>query len=150
VHSDRVTSQQRKIVIARAKQCCEYCYCQADFSPQSFSVEHITPRNRDGQTVLENLALSCQGCNNFKHIKSEGIDPVTKQVVPLYHPRQQAWYDHFAWDEDYTLILGLTPTGRATVQTLKLNRPSVINLRRVLFAMSEHPPLDSLPPHEVE
>jgi hypothetical protein len=43
-----------------------------------------------------------------------------------------------------TAVIGLTATGRATIQELKLNRAGVINLRRVLFTMSEHPPLDSL------
>ncbi|WNZ24154.1 mitochondrial large ribosomal subunit protein uL30m [Leptolyngbya sp. NK1-12] len=32
------------------------------------------------------------------------------------------WSEHFAWSEDTTLIIGLTPIGRATVQTLRLNR----------------------------
>jgi hypothetical protein len=144
VSSDRVTDKQRQYIIARAKQCCEYCYSQVAFSPQSFSVEHIIPRHKGGQTTLENLALSCQGCNNFKHTKIEGVDPLTEQVLPLYHPRQQIWHEHFAWNDDYTLVIGLTTTGRATIQELKLNRAGVVNLRRVLFAMSEHPPLDSL------
>jgi hypothetical protein len=36
-------------------------------------------------------------------------------------------------------IIGLTPTGRATVSALQLNRAEVINLRRILFAVGEHP-----------
>jgi hypothetical protein len=62
--------------------------------------------------------------------------------VPLYHPRQQHWHDHFAWNNDFTLIIGLTPTGRATIQALHLNRSELVNLRRVLYAMGEHPPTD--------
>jgi hypothetical protein len=46
----------------------------------------------------------------------------------------------FAWNADFTLIIGLTPTGRATVETLQLNREGLVNLRRVLCAMGEHPP----------
>lgn len=143
--SQRVTAEQRRAVIARAKQCCEYCYSQVRFATESFSVEHITPRIKAGETELDNLALSCQGCNNFKYTKTEGLDPATEQVVPLFNPRRQSWQDHFAWNDDYTLIIGLTPTGRATVRELKLNRDGLLNLRRVLFAMGEHPPLDSLP-----
>ena len=33
---------------------------------QSFSVEHIIPRGRDGDSSRGNLALSCQGCDNHK------------------------------------------------------------------------------------
>jgi len=49
----------------------------------------------------------------------------------------------FAWNADFTLIIGLTPTGCATVETWQLNREGLINLRRVLCAMGEHPPSKS-------
>jgi hypothetical protein len=113
------------------------------FATQSFSIEHILPRYKGGETTFDNLALSCQGCNNHKHTKTQGIDPVTEQVAPLFHPRQQSWREHFAWSADYTLIIGLTPTGRATVKELQLNRVGLVNLRRVLFALGEHPPKES-------
>lgn len=141
----RVTLEQRRLVIERAKGCCEYCVSQMKFATQSFSVEHILPRTKGGSSELENLALSCQGCNNHKFTKIKGIDPVTEQTVPLFHPREQRWREHFAWNEDYTLMIGLTPTGRATVNELYLNRLGLINLRRVLFASGEHPPSDTLP-----
>ncbi|MDF5724675.1 MAG: HNH endonuclease signature motif containing protein [Rhizonema sp. PD37] len=56
-------------MVARAKGCCEYCYIQVKFATQSFSLEHILPRYKGGETSLENLALSCQGCNN--HLKKD-------------------------------------------------------------------------------
>ena len=91
---------------------------------------------------MDNLALACQGCNNHKHARIQGYDPVTGDIVPLYHPRQQQWRDHFAWNEDFTLIVGLTPAGRATVEALRLNREGPINLRRILYAKGEHPPAE--------
>lgn len=105
----------------RAKGCCEYCRSQVRFAMQSFSVEHIVPRSRGGKTEFENLTLACQGCNNHKYTKTKGRDPVNGDVVPLYHPRLQRWRDHFAWNEDCALIIGLTPVGRATVGALCLN-----------------------------
>jgi len=36
----------------------------------------------------------------------------------------------------------LTPTGRATGEVLRLNRPGVVNMRRALFAVGLHPPVD--------
>ena len=136
----RIGARQRQIIIERAQGCCEYCLCQVDFATQSFSVEHILPVSQGGDDSLENLALACQGCNGHKHAKREVPDPVDGVLVMLYHPRQQKWSDHFRWSEDYTLIIGLTPVGRATVESLKLNRRSLVNLRRVLFALGEHPP----------
>ena len=136
----RVSAVLRRLVIERARGCCEYCLSQASFSTQPFSVEHILPLDKGGLTASENLALSRQGCNNHKYNKTEGIDPVTRQRVSLYHPRQQAWSEHFAWNDDYSLIIGITPTGRATVETLHVNRAGIVNLRRVLYAVRQHPP----------
>ena len=136
----RVTERQRQAVTQRGQGCCEYCQSQLRFAMDPFSVEHIIPRHRGGKTKLDNLALSCQGCNGHKHTKVEAHDPVTGGNVPLYHPRRQKWKDHFTWSQDKTQIVGSTPTGRATVITLKLNRSGLVNLRRVLYVMGEHPP----------
>ncbi|MBM3130731.1 MAG: HNH endonuclease [Chloroflexi bacterium] len=136
----RVTAEQRQAVLERARGCCEYCKSQARFATQAFSTEHIIPRHSGGQAALDNLALACQGCNNHKYTKTQARDPVSDNRVPLYHPRQQRWHDHFAWSDDFTLVVGLTPTGRATIETLHLNRAELVNLRRVLYSMGEHPP----------
>jgi hypothetical protein len=45
--------------------------------------------------------------------------------------------------DDFTLVIGLTPIGRATIKALQLNREELVNLRRVLYAMGEHPPAES-------
>lgn len=92
---------------------------------------------------MENLALACQGCNSYKHIRIEAQDPVNEELVPLFHPRNQRWSEHFAWDHGCLHIVGLTATGRATVKALRLNRDSLVNLRRVLYTLGEHPPLES-------
>ena len=136
----RVTAKQRRIVTERAKGCCEYCLSQARFATQSFAIEHIIPRYADGKTHLDNLALSCFGCNGYKHIKTRAIDPETELEAPLFHPRRHIWVEHFSWDVSFTYIIGQTATGRATVEALKLNRPELVNLRLVLYAVNEHPP----------
>lgn len=140
MHKDRITAGQKRKVVERANHCCEYCCSQARFAVQSFSVEHIIPKSRGGANSLDNFALACQGCNNFKYNKIEDEDPVTGNVVPLYHPRKHRWNDHFTWSDDFMLIIGLTPTGRTTVQSLLLTREGVINLRRMLYTIGEHPP----------
>src|SRR5262245_44365473 len=132
----------RQRVVERARGCCEYCRSPAAFSQQSFCEEHISPRSRRGRSTLDNLAFACQGCNNHKFTKTHSLDPASGEVVPLFHPRKQRWRDHFAWSDDLTLIVGLTPTGRATVEALRLNRPGLVNLRRVLILAGEHPPED--------
>lgn len=135
-----LTAVIRRHVIERAAGCCEYCRSQSDFATQPFSIEHIFPRSRGGGNEPDNLALACQGCNAHKYTKTEGLDTLTRTPAPLFHPRQQNWEDHFAWNETFTYIIGLTPTGRATVMALKMNRKQLVNLRRALFAIGEHPP----------
>jgi hypothetical protein len=69
---------------------------------------------------------------------------VSGERVSLYNPRQHQWREHFTWNADFTQMVGLTPTGRATIARLGLNRPNVINLRRLLVAFQEHPPEETL------
>ena len=89
---------------------------------------------------MDNLAFSCQGCNAAKHTKISGYDPFTKQTVLLYHPRQERWQKHFAWSEDFLRVIGLTPTGRASIYVLQLNREPLMNFRMALRAIGQHPP----------
>ena len=137
--TQRPSASDRDTVKHRARGCCEYCLSQEDFSPDSFSIEHVTPRKSGGTNDLDNLAFSCQGCNNRKFTATSACDPLTGEGVPLFHPRKDRWLDHFSWDEDFTQIIPLTPTGRATALRLELNRPGVVNLRRALRAIGEHP-----------
>ena len=86
----------KKTVHNRANGLCEYCKSRANISSQPFVVEHIIPTSKDGKTEESNLALSCQGCNNFKYNKINILDVITNEIYPLFHPRQQKWHEHFA------------------------------------------------------
>ena len=134
-----MTTTLREVVAERARYCCEYCFSQVRFSPDPFSIEHIIPLAADGTNALENLALSCQGCNNHKYTSTMAIDPISGKKVILYNPRFDTWEKHFAWVDDYAIIVGLTPTGRASIEKLKLNREGVVNLRRALRVLNLHP-----------
>jgi len=137
--SEHSRSTLRREVERRAQDRCEYCKSPAKYSIQTFSLDHIIPRSQGGDRSLENLALACQGCNNHKYNKTTSRDPITNQLVNLFHPRQQRWQDHFTWDERFELIIGVTATGRVTVEALQLNRQELMNLRRLLYAAGEHP-----------
>ncbi len=126
-------------IAERARQCCEYCRTRECYSADAFTIDHILPRSLGGQTVAENLALSCHGCNQYKSTRIFALDPVTDATVVLFNPREHEWAAHFAWNDDFTLLIGLTPIGRATVSALRLNRPGLANLRRALYTIGEHP-----------
>lgn len=126
----RFSESERLLMALRAQNCCEYCKV---FIPDTFDIEHIIPLTQGGTNELDNLAISCGGCNNRKGTKISAIDPVTTSEVRLFHPRSDIWQQHFRWNEDFTEIIGISPTGRATVALLQLNRSGVIQLRIVLF-----------------
>ena len=135
----RLSVEAKQAIRRRAQHRCEYCHSQEPFSPSVFSIEHIVPRSEGGDDGEENLALSCQECNNHKFTSVTAIDTLSGERVRLFHPRQNLWIEHFAWNEDFTLLIGLTPTGRATINKLQLNRINLINIRRVLHLSGVHP-----------
>lgn len=130
----------RRVVAERVQGLCEYCLCPEGFSPDSFTVDHIKPRQLGGATVSDNLAWACFGCNGRKHKRTAHIDPQTGTEALLFNPRQQGWHVHFVWSEDATQLVGVTACGRATIKALALNRVGVVNLRRLLVAAGLHPP----------
>lgn len=120
--------------------CCAYCHTAEMLTVAIFEFEHIIPRSVGGETSFENLCLACPTCNRYKANRQTALDPVTQQTIPLFHPQQQSWEDHFGWNENATEIVGLTPIGRATIVVLKMNRPQLIRVRRMWVKMGEHPP----------
>ncbi len=124
----------------RASGRCEYCQTPELLSGQPAHIDHIRPRVRGGPTQADNLCLACAPCNSFKLDQTEAIDPDSGEALALFNPRQQQWQGHFAWDESGTMIMGLTPTGRATVMMLKMNRPLIVAARAVWVSVNRHPP----------
>jgi len=56
----------RKLVVERAGRRCEYCLVQEDSFFFSFEVDHIVSLKHEGDTALDNLALTCGTCNRHK------------------------------------------------------------------------------------
>ncbi|MEM7534765.1 MAG: HNH endonuclease [Chloroflexota bacterium] len=90
-----IPTHLKRLVIERAHGCCEYCTSPSGYSPSPFAIEHVIPVSKKGPTIASNLALACQGCNGPKYNKTTGIDPISNQSVPLFHPRRDAWHDHW-------------------------------------------------------
>ena len=88
------------------------------------------------------MAASCYRCNEFKGAKTYAVDPATGELAALFHPRKQQWSTHFSWANGDTHVIGLTPTGRATVVALRLNNEYVVGARLLWVAWKWHPPQD--------
>lgn len=141
-----ISTRTRQRVRERAGHTCEYCRHRDDYVYESFEMEHVIPLSSPlSSNTLGNLAYACGGCNGFKGARTQAIDPATGEEVSLFNPRQQRWSEHFAWTPDYTQVQGLTPTGRASIFALRLNRAGLQNLRRSLHRDGLHPPHESTP-----
>lgn len=122
----------KRLVRKRAGNRCEYCSLDEDHSPlAALQIEHINPRKHGGTDVSENLALACIDCNLSKSSNIAGRDPETSRITPLFHPRLDAWQNHFEFRGAY--IAGKTPVGRTTVTVLNMNSDWQLELRATLL-----------------
>jgi HNH endonuclease len=118
---------------------CAYCQTVEALTATTFEFEHIQPLSLNGLTIFENVCLACPSCNRFKGTRQKARDPLTGEEVNLFHPHRQQWQEHFGWSEDQTKLIGRSPTGRATIEALKINRLSVVRLRRLWIKLGVHP-----------
>ena len=124
-------------VRVRAAEACEYCQMPQSAHVRTFAVDHIIARQHGGDSTLENLALSCFRCNSHKGPNLAGIDPETGELTRLFHPRNDEWNDHFAWNGSY--LTGRTEIGRTTIDVLTINHPDYVTLRESLIAEDAFP-----------
>ena len=107
------------VVAERAEHRCEYCRAPEAVYNFRYEVEHIVPQSAGGMDDLDNLALSCRACNAFK--QSQAIS---------FHPRHDLWIEHFRFEPETQEIVGITPTGQATVRALRMNEEFQRTARR--------------------
>ena len=119
---------------------CGYCLSPQHLVFGKLEIDHLVPVSRGGSDDEENLWLACRMCNNFKASQICGVDPETKQIVPLFNPRQLRWSDHFGWSADGKMMMGLTECGRATVIALQLNNLVATTVRSFWVQAGWHPP----------
>jgi len=126
------------LVWRRAGRRCEYCLVEQEHDPLPFEIDHVIARKHRGPTQAGNLCLACFACNNHKGPNVAGVDPKTKKIVPLFNPRRHKWQRHFRWEGP--VLVGLTPTGRATVIVLEINLDYRVAFRQELIDESAFPP----------
>lgn len=124
----------RDFVRQRAGNRCEYCRLHQRHTPLfTFHIEHIRAKQHGGTDDPVNLALACNRCNRTKGPNPSSFDPVTRQLVRLFNPREDTWTTHFV----FRGIAGLTPGGRTTVELLKMNEPKRVRTRATLIARGQ-------------
>ena len=126
-----VSAETREFVRRRAADACEYCHLPTIASVLPHQVDHVIGRQHHGTDDVENLCLCCVHCNLKKGPNIASIDPETRRITPLYHPREHSWLRHFKLAE--SRIPGLTAQGRATADLLDMNAEERVQLRQVLI-----------------
>lgn len=119
---------------------CGYCRTSSAITGETLTIDHIIPISRAGASDESNLWVACRRCNRNKGAQVDAVDPETGKRAALFNPRMQIWKGHFAWSGDGTLILGLTPCGRATVEALQMNHTDIVNARQMWVSVGWHPP----------
>lgn len=135
-----IPKKLRQHVGEQAKHRCGYCHTQEAVVGSPMEIDRIVPEALGGATVEDNLWLACSLYNSYKGARVAALDPVTGEMVALFNPRTQSWPEHFAWESNGTLIVGRTPTGRATVVALWLNRTPLVRAREMWVRAGWHPP----------
>jgi HNH endonuclease len=130
-------SLQRR-VRERAQNRCEYCRLSQARQHATFHVDHVWPTSEAGATTLDNLALACVSCSLRKGARTLAADPLNGEHVRLFNPRTESWTEHFEIAESFMLV-GKTPTGRATVAALRLNHALAVEIRAAEAQRGQYP-----------
>ena len=131
---------RRAEVATRAGHRCEYCHLPTRGQVATFPIDHVVPRNTGGTTAPDNLALTCPHCNAHKWTATEGVDPDTGEACRYFHPRRDAWGDHFEWSAvRLGELVGRTAVGRATIAGLGVNDEGLVELRALLAELGLFP-----------
>ncbi|MBX3002115.1 MAG: HNH endonuclease [Caldilineaceae bacterium] len=139
----RIPTSVEQQVRQAAQNRCGYCLSPQRLVMARLEIEHIVPISKGGSDEESNLWLACPLCNRHKGNRTTAIDSETGNSVPLFNPRTQNWFNHFAWSNDGLRIIGLTPTGRATVVALHLDDdPDALFVRSFWVEAGWHPPVN--------
>ncbi len=133
----QVPAGLRTPVIERSGGRCEYCRLSQIGQEATFHIDHVMPVSAGGESVIDNLALACVSCSLRKGARQSAIDPDTNIEVSLFNPRRDLWSAHFFWEG--VRLVGLTATGRATIEALDLNRPLILAIREEEIALGRRP-----------
>lgn len=117
----------RRFITGRAGNRCEYCRVLDYLVGFDYHIEHIIAEQHGGTSILSNLAYACSYCNWKKGPNISTILFLGGELVPLFNPRTQNWFDHFEVKRGE--ILPLSTIGEGTIKLLDFNQLTRIDAR---------------------
>lgn len=136
--SEYVPAELRRQVRERSGYRCEYCLLHEDDSFLPHEPDHIIAVKHRGETTEGNLAWTCFVCNRGKGSDIASVDDVTGAIVRLYNPRTDTWEEHMVLSKDGS-VAARTAIGRVTVSLLRLNRPELLAIRKLIAILDRKP-----------
>ena len=130
-------TEVEKRIRRRAHHRCEYCKLPQFASRLRHQLDHVISRQHGGGEELSNLALCCVHCNLHKGPNLAGLDPVTHEVTRLFHFEGTGGESTSPASREPRFRL--TPIGRATVEVLAMNEPSMVAVREALMVEGRFP-----------
>lgn len=132
-----ISTELRRLVIARADSLCEYCLIAEEDTFFGCSIDHIISEKHGGPTSSANLGFACVFCNQSKGSDVGSIHWESGNFVRFFNPRNDLWYEHFELVGNE--IVGLTQIGEVTARILGFNTAERVAERQLLQAMRRYP-----------
>ncbi len=107
---------------------CGYCGVSETSVGGPLEIDHFHPLAAGGSDEIDNLVYACTACNRFKGDYAAGPDVV--ESLRLLRPQQDDLSAHLAETIQGRLV-GLTARGWFHIQRIHLNRPQLIEMRRL-------------------
>ncbi|GAB4456834.1 MAG: hypothetical protein OHK0029_15420 [Armatimonadaceae bacterium] len=112
---------------------CGYCGVSETEVGAFLTIDHYISRDAGGSDEVDNLVYACHACNLHKAATGNSQDPA------VLHPLRTDMTLHIRSLPDGTLD-GITPEGNRHIETLHLNRPPMVErrkLRRLIQALMD-------------
>ncbi|GAB4459477.1 MAG: hypothetical protein OHK0029_22140 [Armatimonadaceae bacterium] len=122
-----VRSEIRELIRNRYNERCAYCGIQETDAGGRLTIDHFQPVSQGGKEELENLVYACHLCNTFKSDYWE-----MDEEASLLHPLHDNLSEHLIESVTHHLI-PLSGRGRVYIQVLHLNRPELVEQRRLRY-----------------
>jgi hypothetical protein len=127
-----VSTEARAAVRAAFGGRCGYCGVSETSVGGELEIDHFHPQAAGGSDDIENLVYACTACNRFKGDYAPA--PVAPESLRLLHPQRDDLGVHIE-ETVHGRLIGLTPRGWFHIQRLHLNRPQLVELRRLLHLL---------------
>lgn len=122
-------SQEIRTTVRRAyHSCCGYCGVSELSVGGELEIDHFQPLTQGGIDSLDNLVYACTTCNRFK--SDYWPDNDAPDSLKLLHPGREDTGEHIVEAVNGRMV-GLTPRGWFHINWLHLNRPQLVELRRL-------------------